>query len=119
MAHNADNAVTTNRPTAQPAVLRNWQQVVDKVDFAFQPIVSPHTGHVFGYEALLRRWDSAGFASIQALFDTAWETGNLHSVDMMLREKAIKKFARLPGATRLKLFYNFDNRVIKTEDYQP
>ncbi|WP_277278378.1 EAL domain-containing protein, partial [Thalassospira lucentensis] len=111
--------MTTNRPTAQPAVLRNWQQVVDKVDFAFQPIVSPHTGHVFGYEALLRRWDSAGFASIQALFDTAWETGNLHSVDMMLREKAIKKFARLPGATRLKLFYNFDNRVIKTEDYQP
>ena len=119
LAHNADTAVTTNRPTAQPAVLRNWQQVVDKVDFAFQPIVSPHTGHVFGYEALLRRWDSAGFASIQALFDTAWETGNLHSVDMMLREKAIKKFARLPGATRLKLFYNFDNRVIKTEDYQP
>lgn len=103
----------------QPVRLRNWQQVVEKVDFAFQPIVNPHTGHVFGYEALLRRWEEAGFTSIQALFDSAWDTGNLHSFDMLLRAKAIKKFSRFPGAKRLKLFYNFDNRVIKTEDYQP
>ena len=103
----------------QPVRLRNWQQVVEKVDFAFQPIVNPHTGHVFGYEALLRRWEEAGFTSIQALFDSAWDTGNLHSFDMLLRAKAIKKFSLFPGAKRLKLFYNFDNRVIKTEDYQP
>lgn len=119
LVSNADEKWKTERPVTQPAMLRNWQQVVEKVDFAFQPIVSPHTGHVFGYEALLRRWEDAGFSSIQALFDTAWDTGNLHSVDMMLRAKAIEKFARFPGARRLKLFYNFDNRVVKTEDYQP
>lgn len=119
LVSNADEKWKTERPVTQPVMLRNWQQVVEKVDFAFQPIVSPHTGHVFGYEALLRRWEDAGFSSIQALFDTAWDTGNLHSVDMMLRAKAIEKFARFPGARRLKLFYNFDNRVVKTEDYQP
>ncbi|KZC98457.1 diguanylate cyclase [Thalassospira sp. MCCC 1A02898] len=119
MTFDADEQWISDRPVTQPVMLRNWQQVVEKVDFAFQPIVSPHTGHVFGYEALLRRWEEAGFTSIQALFDTAWDTGNLHSVDMMLRAKAIEKFARFPGAKRLKLFYNFDNRVVKTEDYQP
>ncbi|MBO6802990.1 MAG: GGDEF domain-containing protein, partial [Thalassospira sp.] len=119
MTFDADEQWISDRPMTQPVMLRNWQQVVEKVDFAFQPIVSPHTGHVFGYEALLRRWEEAGFTSIQALFDTAWDTGNLHSVDMMLRAKAIEKFARFPGAKRLKLFYNFDNRVVKTEDYQP
>ncbi len=119
MTFDADEQWISNRPMTQPVMLRNWQQVVEKVDFAFQPIVSPHTGHVFGYEALLRRWDEAGFNSIQALFDTAWDTGNLHTVDMLLRAKAIEKFAKLPSAKRLKLFYNFDNRVIKTEDYQP
>lgn len=119
MTFDADEQWISSRPMTQPVMLRNWQQVVEKVDFAFQPIVSPHTGHVFGYEALLRRWDEAGFNSIQALFDTAWDTGNLHTVDMLLRAKAIEKFAKLPGAKRLKLFYNFDNRVIKTEDYQP
>ena len=119
LTFDADEQWISDRPMTQPVMLRNWQQVVEKVDFAFQPIVSPHTGHVFGYEALLRRWEEAGFTSIQALFDTAWDTGNLHSVDMMLRAKAIEKFARFPGAKRLKLFYNFDNRVVKTEDYQP
>ncbi|MCC9624535.1 GGDEF domain-containing protein [Thalassospira sp. MA62] len=115
----ADEEISSSQKTAQPVVmLRNWQQVVEKVDFAFQPIVSPNTGHVFGYEALLRCYEDAGFPSIQALFDHAWETGNLHSVDMMLRGKAIAKFAKMPDAKRLKLFYNFDNRVIKTEDYQ-
>lgn len=119
MAHDADKELLSGGPVNPPVMFRNWQQVVEKIDFAFQPIVSPHTGHVFGYEALLRRWDDAGFPSIQSLFDTAWDTGNLHSVDMMLRTKAIEKFARLPDANRLKLFYNFDNRVVKTEDYQP
>ncbi|KJE36671.1 diguanylate cyclase [Thalassospira sp. HJ] len=119
LTSDADEQWISDRPMTHPVMLRNWQQVVEKVDFAFQPIVSPHTGHVFGYEALLRRWEDAGFTSIQALFDTAWDTGNLHSVDMMLRAKAIEKFARFPGAKRLKLFYNFDNRVVKTEDYQP
>ncbi|MBR9901323.1 MAG: EAL domain-containing protein [Rhodospirillales bacterium] len=119
LTSDADEQWITERRMTHPVMLRNWQQVVEKVDFAFQPIVSPHTGHVFGYEALLRCWEDAGFSSIQALFDTAWDTGNLHSVDMMLRAKAIDKFARFPDAKRLKLFYNFDNRVVKTEDYQP
>ncbi|HAI29391.1 MAG TPA: GGDEF domain-containing protein, partial [Thalassospira sp.] len=96
LTSDADEQWITERRMTHPVMLRNWQQVVEKVDFAFQPIVSPHTGHVFGYEALLRCWEDAGFSSIQALFDTAWDTGNLHSVDMMLRAKAIEKFARFP-----------------------
>lgn len=119
MAFDAEDELTADRAAGSALRLRNWKQIVEKVDFAFQPIVNPHTGHIFGYEALLRRWEDSGFDSIQSLFDTAWETGNLHGVDMMLREKAITKFARLPEARRLKLFYNFDSRVVRTPDYQP
>lgn len=99
--------------------LRNWKRVIETIDYAFQPIISANTGRVFGYEALLRNWQEAGFSSIQDLFDSAWTTGQLHSIDMQLRKRAIEKFARLPNAGQLKLFYNFDSRVVRTEDYRP
>ncbi|MFH1805123.1 MAG: GGDEF domain-containing protein [Pseudomonadota bacterium] len=112
-----DNAVTLH--PARHSGARNWKRVIDTVDFAFQPIVSVHTGRIFGYEALLRNWAEAGFASIQDVFDTAWSSGLLHGFDMDLRAKAIGKFARLPDTGRLKLFYNFDSRVVRTSDYRP
>ncbi|WP_245835222.1 GGDEF domain-containing protein [Thalassospira mesophila] len=98
---------------------RNWPHIIETIDFAFQPIISTHTGRVFGYEALLRNWSEAGFSSIQDVFDTAWESGVLHSVDMQFRAIVIQKFARLPGVDKLKLFYNFDSRVVRTADYRP
>ena len=50
-----------------------WEKVVSLLDYAFQPIVNIHTGSVFGFEALLREWDAAGYGSIKNLFDRAYE----------------------------------------------
>ncbi len=45
----------------------------DNIHFAMQPIVHIQTGATFGFEALLRGHDKAGFNSISEVFDRAWQ----------------------------------------------
>lgn len=94
-----------------------WNSVVEQVAYAFQPIVNTRTGTCLGYEALLRGWDEAGFSSIGHLFDDAARDLALYRLDIMLREKAIAAFARIPHGKRRKLFYNLDNRLLAMPDY--
>jgi len=89
------------------------------VRYAFQPIVNIQTGAVFGYEALLRHHETVGVASIPALFDRAHALGVLHRADIILRERAIAQFARLPHAERTLLFFNLDGRIFESQDYHP
>ncbi len=96
-----------------------WINRLAKVDHAFQPVVNIHTGNTFGFEALLRCHSAAGFSSIDQLFDTAYEQGLLHQVDLVLREKALKKFAAFKKKNHVKLFYNLDNRLFDSMDYAP
>ena len=96
---------------------RFWEKSIEKVDFAFQPIVNITTGKVYGYELLLREYDKAGFRSITEFFDTAYNESMLYKVDLALREKAIKKFKNSGKAEGKKLFYNIDNRVLEMPDY--
>jgi len=95
-----------------------WIDYVNRVDFAFQPIVNIHTGVCYGYEALLRKWETIGFRSIQDFFDQAFDQRVLHQVDLALRRKAIEKFSKLPWKKDVKLFYNLDNRILESEDYE-
>ena len=87
------------------------------LDFAFQPIVDIHTKEIYAVEALLRNVEAIGFGSIHHFFDTAYRLGILYAVDLLLREKAIKKFTRLENYAAVKLFYNLDNRLLDMEDY--
>ncbi|MFP4431552.1 MAG: EAL domain-containing protein [Spirochaetaceae bacterium] len=89
-----------------------WQTTYETLFFAYQPIVNVHTGRVFGFEALLRGYQEAGFDSIAAVVDGALDQGCLHNLDLMLRGKALERFAELPNARQLKLFYNLDNRLL-------
>lgn len=98
---------------------RDWVSVIRKLDFAFQPIVNIHNGICFGYEALVRNWKEAGFSDIRSIFDEAYDEGLLYHADVLLRCKAIRKFASIPGSKQLKLFYNLDNRCITMPGYQP
>ena len=98
---------------------REWIARLEKVDYAFQPVVNIHTGNTFGFEALLRCHKEAGFSSIDHLFDSAYEAGILHHADLYLREKALKKFSRFREKRRVKLFYNLDNRLLDSKDYSP
>lgn len=87
------------------------------IDFAFQSISDFQTGEIYGYEALLRDYHKAGFDSIDAFFDAAYQSGMLVEVEHCLRKKAIKKFKSLKLSSSVKLFLNIDNRVLSMPNY--
>jgi EAL domain-containing protein (putative c-di-GMP-specific phosphodiesterase class I) len=91
---------------------QDWLTVVTHLKHAFQPIVDLHDGNCIGYEALLRNYEEAGFASIDTLFDAAHEDNVLYDIDIMLRQKALEQFIRVDGHKERKLFYNLDGRIL-------
>lgn len=90
---------------------REWEDTLGRLTFAFQPIVHIHTGETYGFEALLRGWDRAGFTSIREVFDRAFEDGLLLWLNRQLRGKAEGLFSETRFPRQLKLFFNVDNRV--------
>ncbi|MDN5304602.1 MAG: hypothetical protein PWP46_1488 [Fusobacteriaceae bacterium] len=92
-----------------------WEILVKEIDFAYQPIIDINTKKIYGYEALLRNYKNIGFNTINEFFDTAYLDSTLYKVDLLLREKAIKKFKTF--TTNEKLFYNIDNRLLEMPDY--
>ena len=98
--------------------MEKWLRAVGMADYAFQPIVNIGTGKVIAYEALLRNWDAAGFDSIEHFFNTAYEDQTLYRIDLMLREKALRKFMAAGLSDYARLFYNIDSRIIEMYDYR-
>ncbi|HOV89635.1 MAG TPA: GGDEF domain-containing protein [Syntrophorhabdaceae bacterium] len=96
-----------------------WQDIIEGIDFAFQPIVNIHNGVCLGYEALIRDYQKFGFSSIHDLFDSVYNEGHLFKFDILLREKAIKKFINIKDCHKFKLFFNLENRIILCDDYKP
>jgi len=94
-----------------------WLTYLEKLDIAFQPILNINTGKPFAVEALLRNYKEIGFETIFSVFDKACEENLLYSFDIMLREKAIKKFTTIQDYKNLKLFYNLDNRLLSMPDF--
>ena len=92
--------------------MANWDQIIDKLDYAFQPIIHSFTGKIYGVEALIRNVQNiSGLNAIDDLFNMAFNDDYLYELDLQLREKAIKKFSHIK-IDDLKLFYNLDNRII-------
>lgn len=94
-----------------------WIEYINKLDVAFQPIVSIHSGKLYGVEALLRGVEKIGFESIARFFDEAYNRGILYTFDIALREKVIKKFTTLEDHTNIKLFINLDNRLLEMPNF--
>ncbi|MCG3678695.1 EAL and GGDEF domain-containing protein [Aliarcobacter butzleri] len=95
----------------------NWTEIIEKLDYAFQPIIYSHSGKIYAVEALLRNVNEIpGLMSIDDLFDLAFNDDYLYELDLQLREKAISKFAKIKQ-NNLKLFYNLDNRIIYNKNY--
>lgn len=99
-------------PTPSGRTEDGWDEVLASMDIAFQPIVNIHTGACYGYEALLRDYQGAGFDCPQDVFDMAHALEVLPKVEMAIREKAVAKFACLPNRDHAKLFLNIDNRTL-------
>ncbi|HLO76921.1 MAG TPA: bifunctional diguanylate cyclase/phosphodiesterase [Magnetospirillum sp.] len=97
-------------PPTVPA--QPWGEILDTLDLAFQPIVNIHTGTCYGYEALLRNAEAAGFPSIQDFFDACHAGGILAEVELALRGKALAKFVQMDHWRQSKLFLNLDNRAL-------
>lgn len=94
-----------------------WNIILDKLDFAFQPIVSIKSGKLFAVEALLRNhYEAGGYESIFALFDDAYKDEVLYQLDIELRKKALNKFVSI-GVDHIQLFYNLDNRLLYMADF--
>ncbi len=98
-------------------ITSKWNDILGELDFAFQPIVNSFTGETFAVEALLRGVDRVGFESVQELFDNAYEDSILFNLDLSLRRKAAMKFVSIPFYKKIKLFYNYDPRVLEMPDY--
>ncbi|MGO8693266.1 MAG: GGDEF domain-containing protein [Rectinemataceae bacterium] len=95
---------------------QRWRRVLEGLDHAFQPIALLADGSSYGFEALLRGWDTVGFDSIASVFDRAHEEGMLKCLDLELQRRAFAKFARA-GFRKSKIFYNVDNRLLQLPNY--
>ena len=94
-----------------------WTQIIEKLDYAFQPIIYSHSGKIYAVEALIRNVQNIdGLNYIDDLFNLAFNDDFLYELDLQLREKAIKKFSQIK-LDNLKLFYNLDNRIIYNKKY--
>lgn len=94
-----------------------WLSIVEKLDYAFQPIIHSHSGKIFAVEALIRNVEKIpNLEQIHDLFDLAYKEDYLYQLDLLLRDKAIEKFAQI-DIENLQLFYNLDNRIIYTKSY--
>ena len=90
----------------------------EEVRFAFQPIINPYTGHLYGVEALMRGQEDLDFTSIHAFFDFSFRMGILQEVEVLLRGRAMKQFSALDLGPSVRLFLNIDNRVLLTDDHR-
>ncbi|MBN2782673.1 MAG: GGDEF domain-containing protein [Campylobacterales bacterium] len=96
---------------------KKYKDILEKIEFAYQPIVNIKTGKTYGVEVLLRNYKEAGdFYSIQNFFDEAFGDGLLYQVDLELRNKALKEFKNI-DIQNLRMFYNIDYRIINMPDF--
>ena len=110
-----ESQARTEPPAAAiPQVARDHLASLAKlvIEYALQPIVEVNTGHVYGYEALMRGFDRLHLSSPIALLDHAAEAGNLIELEQLLTARAIAKFASVPDIECKKLFLNLDGRTL-------
>ena len=110
------DVVALDPPTTAPSLLA---RIDADIGFAYQPIVSMHTGSCYGYEALVQGHRTIGYADPAALLNAAHHLGVLHRADIVLRQKALEGFCALSGTSNTRLFFNLDVRVLDAEDYRP
>lgn len=106
-------------PGPPPTAELFLERLAASIDYAFQPIVSLNSGRCFGVEALMRGWEATGLESIPAVLDYAYHAGVLIEADRILKRLALEKFIQIPHAHELRLFYNLDNRLFSSSDYDP
>ncbi|GIX40971.1 MAG: diguanylate cyclase [Leptospiraceae bacterium] len=98
--------------------IREWEERVNAITFAFQPIIDLRAKRIFGFEALLRNYEDAGFSKIFDIFDLAFKNKVLYGLDLLLREKLLSLFVQLPDYQKRRILYNIDNRILEMPDFE-
>lgn len=106
-------------PAANNGLTASVAELPSTLAYALQPIVDIHSGAVYGYEALVRGTDAAGYASIDAFFDAAAAAERLWPVEQALHQLALATFRRLPNGFERRIFLNIDNRVFDDDAFSP
>jgi diguanylate cyclase (GGDEF)-like protein len=113
----ADASSPPQRSTPDPVTrLLTWAR--NEAQFAFQPIVDPYTGSLYGVEALMRGHDELDFTSVHGFFDFCHRLDILQQIEVLLRGRAMKLFAAQQLGASVRLFLNIDNRVLKDDDHR-
>ncbi|WP_297890478.1 EAL domain-containing protein, partial [Sulfurihydrogenibium sp.] len=92
-------------------------RILENLYFQYQPIVNIKSGEIYGYEALIRGFDTLGFKNPHQLFDYAYKNGFIFHLDIKLREKAIYEFSENFKMGQ-RLFFNLDSRIILSKDHK-
>ncbi len=95
-----------------------WHNILNSLDYAFQPIVNSYSGTLFGFEALLRGYKESGFDTIDSLLNQAYYEQSLYSLDLELRKKAFLKFKKSRYKDKSVLFYNIDSRILQMPNFK-
>lgn len=82
----------------------------------FQPIYDLNNGEIYGHEALSRGPKNSMLFSPDPLFTLAQQEGKLHKLELLCREKALSKFAKL--ALKGRLFLNVSASLLASPDHQ-
>ncbi|MFT6406514.1 MAG: EAL domain-containing protein (putative c-di-GMP-specific phosphodiesterase class I), partial [Marinomonas primoryensis] len=82
----------------------------------FQPIYDLKNGKVYGHEALSRGPKNSALFTPDPLFALAQQEGKLHKLELLCREKALSKFAKLSLEGRL--FLNVSASLLASPDHQ-
>jgi diguanylate cyclase (GGDEF)-like protein len=82
----------------------------------FQPIYDLSNGQIYGHEALSRGPMNSTLFSPDPLFTLAQQQGKLHKLELLCREKALSKFAKL--ALKGRLFLNVSASLLASPDHQ-
>lgn len=95
-----------------------WQDKIENIDYAIQPIVSTISGKLFGIEVLIRGVENIGFNSINDFFDSAFKDKVLVPLENALRRKVVEKVSKIKNYKNIIVFYNYDHRIMEMPDYR-
>ncbi len=81
---------------------------MERVEYAFQPIVDIHTGVVYGFEALVRHQERSGYPSKGEMLEAVGAADPRVGVGLTHQGSAVRKFSAQLKRRSARLFFNLE-----------
>jgi len=96
---------------------KKWATIVEKIEFAYEPIVNIYSGATFGFEISIKNFADFGYSEEKELYDDAHKERLLVPVELYIRKNAVTTFMSKFDIKGIKLFYRFDRKLINQKIY--